>query len=285
MDNTNIYKNSIIIIGPSGVGKSLVSRRLGEVNRLPVINADLLRHCLKDPGELILKKAQVSSKIRELQNELEDNPSCNVYRTKHEIIRLTNEAWTLDRQREMRMLMPLVKNYEEMGFDAEVSKTIKEKYGDIAWHFYQKQFEIKLLEDIIKNLNQPCVIDMGGGMVVSLDEEYKKLDQKFREINQDLYLKHFDLDSIGFDKIQNVLKPFKNIIELELPTDYKKYDTRASRDPLNDTYISTNQYHTLASKSVSVGGLIVEDRLNDRALESVVRVINKHVQSEDLEMN
>ena len=67
----NIYKESIIVIGPVGVGKTTVSRRLGEINRMPVIITDLLKHCPKDLGDVYLKRSQVRSRINELKDELE----------------------------------------------------------------------------------------------------------------------------------------------------------------------------------------------------------------------
>ena len=80
-----------------------------------------------------------------------------------------------------------------------------------------------------------------------------------------------------------MFKPFKNVIALELPLDYKKdADSKASKDPLNDAYISSKQYDELATKKINTSGLFKDNRLDDRALNSIVRVINRHVQSEDL---
>lgn len=283
MDN-NIYKNSIIVIGPVGVGKSLVSRRLGEVNRMPVIMTDLLKHCPKDLGKIYLRKNDISKQITDYEDEIKYNPKCDIYRTEHKINTLKNEMWTLDKQIEMRLLMPNVRNFDEMGFNGHVSDYVRQNFGETAWHFYRKQFEIKLLEDIFNNMKEPFILDMGGGLPICLDEENKKLDEKFRSLNAEIYFKNFDLESIGFDKIQTLLKPFKNVIELELPQDYKQLNTRACTYDFNDVMIKSNQYKTLATKSINVGMLVKDNKVNDRALDSIVKVINKHVQSEELEM-
>lgn len=282
--NQNIYKESIIVIGPVGVGKSTVSRRLGEVNRMPVIITDLLKHCPKDLGGIYLQRSKIRTRINELKDDIEYNSKCDKYKANKELRKLNNDMWVLDKQVEMRMLLPNVKNFSDFGFKPEVSVYLRERFGDVAWHYYQKQFENKFMQDLINNLPKPCVIDMGGGLPISLDEEYVKLDKEFRSIDEKLYLQNFDLDGINFEIIKTMLEPFKNVVELELSTDYKKYDSRASRDPLNDVYLSTKQYGQLAKKTINASGLFSEDKLNDRALDGIVRVINKHVQSEDLEM-
>lgn len=282
--NQNIYKESIVVIGPVGVGKTTVSTRLGEVNRMPVIITDLLKHCPKDLGGVYLKRSQVRSRINELKDELEYNPSCDKYKITKELRQLNNDMWVMDKQVEMRLLLPNVKNFADFGFKPEVSVYLREKFGDVAWHYYQKQFEVKFMQDLINNLPKPCVIDMGGGLPISLDEEYEKLDKEFRSIDEKLYLENFDLEGVNFEAIKTMLEPFKNVIELQLPTDYKNFDSRASHDPLNDVYLATSQYGDLAKKSINVGGLFSENKLNDRALDGIVRVINKHVQSEELEM-
>ena len=164
MNNKNVYENSIVLIGPVGAGKSLISTKLGEKTGMPVITTDLLRHCPKSMEEIDTKKRQIVNRLAELDN----CDSLDV--DKVEIGWLKNQLWVCKRQKEMRTLLPNVPNYEEMGFDGRVSNYARD-LGLVEWHFYQKQFENQLLKSIVANMQTPAIIDMGGGMAISLDEE------------------------------------------------------------------------------------------------------------------
>ena len=105
-----------------------------------------------------------------------------------------------------------------MGFKQKVSTYIEKKFGKTAWHFYQKQFETLLLKEIVENIECPVILDLGGGMGISLDENYKKLEQLGRKIDNELFEKEFPhLDMIGFDKIKSLLLNFENIVNLQIP--------------------------------------------------------------------
>lgn len=259
-----VYDKSIILIGPVGVGKSLVSYKLAHKTNLPIISTDLLRHCPKDIKEIDKKIESLKKNIKEVNNN------------EKLINELKNDLWVCCMQKEMRELLPDVLNYEEMGFNDEVSSFLEKKFGIIAWHFYQKQFENQLLISLIENLKCPCIIDMGGGMSVCLTSKYKKLGEKFEKINKEIYLNNFKLDKINFSIIKNALKPFKNIIELQLPDDYENMD-KAYNDPLNNLFIESKQYGEIATHCIKTNNLIDGDTYNQDVLNNIIDDITKKI--------
>lgn len=270
MNNKEVYENSIVLIGPVGAGKSLISTKLGEKTGMPVITTDLLRHCPKNLEEIDAKERQIVNRFA----ELDDCNSLDV--DKVEIGWLKNQLWVCKRQKEMRTLLPNVPNYEEMGFDGRVSNYARD-LGLVEWHFYQKQFENQLLKAIVENLQTPAIIDMGGGMAISLDEEYEDIAYDLQDFNPVMFKKYVDMNQIGFNHIKETLAPFKNVVELVLPEEYKESMEKASLDKLNDKFISSGQYAMLATKHVSVEGLISEVDYNAERANQIVDEISAEV--------
>ena len=62
-------------------------------------------------------------------------------------------------------------------------------------------------------MQTPAIIDMGGGMAISLDEEYEDVANDLITFNPVMFKKYVDMDQIGFGIIQNALAPFKNVVE------------------------------------------------------------------------
>lgn len=146
---------------------------------------------------------------------------------------IQNQIELCEKQKELRKMFPNLPNYHEMGFKENVSNFLKDNFGMVAWHFYQKQFEIQLLKEVMKQVENPCIFDLGGGLPISLERDYILLDKRFRKINKEIYLKNFNLNLISFGNIKSILQSFKNVIYLRLPQDYKKIMERAGKDQLN----------------------------------------------------
>lgn len=234
---TEILEKSIILNGPIGSGKSLLSRILAKKLGYPVISTDAFRH-------LPSKKYFQNKAIEDLNEEEKA-----FYR--------------------LRQLLPNVPNYSEMGFNQKVDEIIYKNFGIVAWHFYQKQFETKLLSEIFSQLQTPSIIDLGGGMGISLDRDYEYLKDKAFELSPESFDKYFPLkEYIGFSKIKKLLGAFKNVVYLELPNNYHDYMDKA-RNILNPIFLSTNQYKMTATQSVSVKNLIYQSQPNWQKAENL----------------
>ncbi len=256
--------NVIFLIGPMGTGKTLLSHRLASRNNITVITTDMMRHCPKSMQELYTYKDKVANDIRHVHTLL-DNCTNETERTKylHDIERLRNNEWTVNRQIEMRKLLPNLPNYEEMGYDPRIAQMAHDKLGPIGWHFYQKQFENQLLKALTEQINFDCIVDMGGGMSVSLDDEYSKLIPIIcDQIGEEQYNKYLNPEMVGLEHIKQALAPYDNIVELQLPDDYKVNYKRAGEDKLNEAVIASGQYVDVAKHHIKVGGLLVNNQVD-----------------------
>lgn len=177
MENKNyVYENSIILIGPIGVGKSLLSATLSNILGLSQLNLDDLR---------------------------------SVY-------------------------------YPKYGFDKKLSDDLLKKDQKL-WLMYQKQFEIKMVEDILSKLSYPAIIDFGASQAHYFNESDKQ-------------------------KIAELLKPFNHVINLEFPNYATKF---AENETLNKSiFLKTNQYKKLAKYS------FISDIFDPQGLETTQSLNN-----------
>lgn len=269
-------EESIVLIGPVGAGKSLISSELSKRNNLPVITIDLMRHCPKNVEEIKKQQIRIREDIEYWKKELISCEELKKEEIKAQINKLKNDDWVCDRQIQIRTLLPNLPNYEDLGFNGQASKFLREKFGVVAWHFYQKQFENQLLQALTQQVDFACIIDMGGGMSISLDDEYSKLDKQFREIDEKLYTQHIDLTKVGFKHIQEALKPFKHIVELELPKDYASSMKKAEGNlEINELFIKSGQNKQLASHTIQVEGLTDGDKVDWNILKSICEEIEQ----------
>ncbi len=268
--NKQVLDNSIFVIGPVGTGKSLVSWALGKETGLPVITTDLLRHCPKTIKQIEFVQNKVRESIVKTKDELNTVTDENKRKElEQKLKKLKNDDWVCDRQKEMRKLLPKVPNYEDFGFNGDVSN-FANKMGDVAWHFYQKQFENQMLTCIVDQLDTPAIVDMGGGMAVSLDDEYAKIAGEISKQYPEQYKQHINLSCVGFNIIQRELAKCPNVVNLVLPKDYNSMDKASGNKNLNDKFVASGQYEKLANVNIPVDGLINGSSHNPEVLKQIV---------------
>ena len=253
----NVYRDSIVLIGPVGAGKSLLADEISARAGLPVVSSDKLRHLM---GLSQIKALDFSNLDEKQQKEF-----CNIAKLWETLLSVGfNEK-------------ELSNFYSKHGFDKNISQEIERKYGPIGWHCYQKQFEIELLKYISSNLNQPVILDLGAGMAISLDKDYERIKKRMRVEDRALYDHCFQC-SFSFKDIRKALNKFDNVIYLQLPKDYKTKMEKASKDRLNEVFLSTKQYDQLSTKTANVDGLIDGNKKNKERAEIVVDKILKEKQ-------
>lgn len=276
LNKSDILNKSIILIGPVGVGKSLISDKYSQLSGLPVITTDMMRFCDRNIENIINEQNLYLEKINNLDYEIIHCPDpIQKEELKTRQRNYMNKEWVCRRQIEMRKIFPNLPNYDDMGYDEFVCEYLRKNFGQIGWHYYQKQFENQLLTAMLEQTTTPCIFDMGGGMTISPDKDYAILDQKFREFDENLYLKHFNLDQIGFQHIEQALEPFKNVISLQLPTNYKSNMQKASNSELNPIFIATGQYDNIAKYHIDTTGLIQDSTPNIEKLSQILQQIKK----------
>ena len=141
------YKNSIVLIGPQGVGKTLVAKKLSQQTGLPIISTDVFRF-LPSLEEIRDYINDNSKDVRDLAKKSHFNGSA------YDMIRL-------------RTTFPNIPNYYQLGFDESVNNSF-----DIPYErgIYQTQFENALFDEICKNVNDPVILDTGCGSVLETDK-------------------------------------------------------------------------------------------------------------------
>lgn len=279
----NVAANSVVLIGPAGVGKSTIARELSAAKNMPVVTLDLLRHCPSSVEEIEKRKANFEAQIEVIKETINAGSQ---ERLSDELIKeyghLKNGVSDCEELMRLRKMFPNVPNYEQMGFKGEVSRLLDDNFGKVAWHFYQKQFENRLLKAVMEQATEPFIFDLGGGMAVSLDRDYVNLAKKFKELNAEEFEKNFNLSEIGFSHIQNILGQFSHVISLELPKDYAYRDTRSAKDELNPVFMSTGQYDELATDErhkINVGNLVlIRGGINKDRLTEIVETITSLTQ-------
>jgi len=255
-DRSKVYNESIVLIGPVGSGKSTISGALHQRTGLPVINLDIMRHCPMDMESINRAQQNAEYRIGAARFEMGKNPDPETRAMLEQQLRdAQNDSWMWSERAKIRKMLPNLPNYESMGFNGDVSHWLDDNYGRVAWHMYHKQFETQLLSALSQQLNVPAIIDMGGGMSVSLDKDYYPYYNSFQKLNPELFKANFDISKIGFNHIQDALAPFKNVVALQLPENTAEWGDRAKEDALNPYIIDSHQNEALATKSVSISGL------------------------------
>ena len=269
--SNSIYDNSIVFIGPIGVGKTLISRKLESVLGLPVVSTDLLRHCPHQIKDIEKRKAEIESERKYLKLKIS---ACSSEREKSalqkQLYDLNAEYDCRNRQIEMRLFLGDTINYEDMGYDERVANNLLQNFGEIAWHFYQKKFEFLLLKNVINALPSPCILDLGGGMSISLENDYKKLYTIIKSIDRNFAQKHLSPHPVKFREIKELLKPFKSIIYLKLPFDYKDQNSKSSKTSLNAPFISSGQYNEICTHTINTNNLFENDEISNQVLSEIV---------------
>lgn len=252
----NVYTDSIVLIGPVGVGKSLIAQELSLATGLPVISSDRLRHLI---GFWQIKNMDISKLDKNQQQEFGDSLK---------LWDVLLKAGISEKK--------LSNFYSKHGFSKELSQEIEKKYGPIGWHFYQKQFELELLRYITSKLKEPVILDLGAGMTISLDNDYQKVSQRMMSEDKNLYVACFNKKrSFSFKDIKKEIGKFQNVVYLQLPKDYKTKMDKASKDKLNDIFLSTKQYEELSKMTINVDELINGSEINKEKAKNIVSEIIK----------
>ncbi len=284
-------KSSIVLLGPTGVGKSIVAEELAKQTKLPHIWADTFRECPKDLKEIQRIIDLYKNRIENLEKQIAE--SGDDERKKNylsELNEFKKYLWRENNFLEQRKLFPDLPNYYDFGFDPRVANYFKNMFGVGAWHMYHKQFENMLLEEIVKRIDFPCILDLGGGMGACPEKFYNKTLQniencKTKFLTKEKLNSYLNLDKIKFNSIKNSLKDFGMVVEL---VNSGKTSSQKMQDEkeLNDILSFSKDYDKIATYKVDTAKMFDEDyNLNENVVKELSRQIackQKKLQMEDV---
>lgn len=266
-----IFEESYILIGPAGVGKTLVSEKLSKRTGLPVVSTDILGYCPKNIAEIEVRKKDILAEIKEIQEKLSRRRSDHQKALFTERLNwLENEARDCDREVKMRQMFPNLPNYFQLGFKGKASDDSLRKYGYLGWHYYHKQFETKLLAQLVKQLDRPCIIELGAGVPITFENQYLELSKKMAIEDFNFLTDNFNFHCSTFDKIKKAIKPFDNIVYLKPVSNGQSMCQRFHDTPLNKDFLATRQYEKLATITQDTDGLITQNGYNKKRMETVL---------------
>lgn len=285
MKNKKAPKGTTVLIGPMGVGKSLLARELSKKTGMPVLQLDLMRHCPKSIKDIERVEHDVILDIVGIREELDnagDSLSKEARKNLLETLKTKeNFVSVCERRKKLRAQYPNIPNYEDFGFkmSEEVGLINRAKeYGmdpNIIWSYYQKFYEIELLKQVPFHLTEPVILDMGGGVPVVLQKEFERCENRIKL----LMLSKSQLRSVipyspsemqvelnkAFDSFDK-----SNIVSLHLPKGYETQDRRSARDKLTAGFIASGQYDERAGVVVDTTGMVLADHNVDQEVVSNV---------------
>ncbi len=301
--NKKVLDKSVFLVGPAGCGKSLHSRTLGEKTGLPVINLDTMRHCPRDLDFLKGECERLDMAIRANRVLLDKAVGIEKRELQEKRNRLLSEHTRRVEQTRLRELLPNLPNYNDIqltihgGKDAGVYKmsfneklaegirNIAKSHGldpNVAWHNYQKPFEIALVQNMMEQLDFPAIIDFGGGMPISLERGYNGIERKAAELLGDLeefrQVIPFDGETLTQETLYTFGQlPENKVVYFKAPEDMyanpEKYQDskgmgRLMADGLNPEFIGTGQYADIAGVTIETQNAIGGAEINFDAVAS-----------------
>lgn len=289
-NNSHAKEKSIVLVGPIGVGKSIVAEELAKQTGLPHIWADTFRECPKDLKEIQSIVELYKNRIENLEKQIAE--CSDDERKKNYLIELDEYKrylWRENNFLEQRRLLPDLPNYFDFGFDPRVANYFKNMFGVGAWHMYHKQFENMLLEEIVKRIDFPCILDLGGGMGACPEKVYHETLQniescKTKFLTKEKLNSYLNLDKIKFSIIENSLKDFGMVVEL-VNSGKTSSQKMQNEKELNDILSCSKDYDRLANYKVDTAKMFDKNcNLNEKVVKELAsRIVceQKNLQGEE----
>ena len=273
-------KEHIVFCGPIGVGKSTLSRPFASKTGLAVFSLDRLRNLSHIPlihSEIESIRKELLETDKALLREFDPEKFAALKKDRNSL-REDLEMWEAQLQlREDPRIGDSFKNYDDMGYDfrlvCKMMDIAKENGMDkhIAWHYYQKYFEIQMIKQIAAQLDEKAIIDLGGGMPVVLVDEYlafehllEGMGKEGRDILAAMPMRAKDMLKATREAMSAFDK--SKVVSLHLSPTYSEreidgkpnpdYNDKAARCTLNPKFIETAQYDEVAGIVIETQGIV-----------------------------
>ncbi len=278
--STPISKQHIVLCGPMGVGKSIISRPLAAATGLPVYSLDRLRylpHLNIINEELATIEQEIAQADLDYVQERDIKAAGRVLADKKSC-KEDKEIWESQKAlREDPCIGDLLQNYDEMGYNFRTSCRLMEIAKanginkNIAWHYYQNSFEIMLIKNFIANLDRKAIIDFGGNMPIVLAEECLAFEKILEGMGQEGEALLAEMPMRARDMIREKEKMMglfdkSKIVSLHLAPTYNEpvidgepnpdFNNKAAKSNLNPYFVESGQFDAIAGVVVETQGMV-----------------------------
>ena len=255
-------ENSICLIGPIGVGKSLFAESLSKKSHIPVISMDDFKHL---------------PKLNELEKWRRDLSTCPYHYSEYKVNKLF----------ELRQKYKKKKNYADFGYSQEVEKDLVNSYGTGARDFYNKQFENMLLEEMKQKIEGKVIFEISAGVPINFDEDFNAIKNQMLEREPEKFEKYFpNSNYIGSEQTEKLFSDLKNKLYLQLPKNEKNYGNASIREKgTNTRLINTKQYEKLSTVKVSTDNFFEQKKINKSEIDKSAELIYSQINSQGNQIN
>ena len=258
MSKKQVYKNSIILIGPSCVGKTLISEELSARTQMPVFSVDDILFFLAEMRNNGLKNTSLGrAKYKKLQQhfaysykpiKITKRDKEKVDYLNESIDRLIEKYQIYDEYFELKRYKDFYDNYWEIG-SALAETDISNEFSV----YLSQVYTTILIQDIIDGLDVPAIID------VSAPDGWFSLDYKPNEHDKKILDRlgfHFNFEETLADH-HEIFSKFGQKVFLQPGIDYKQRQT--SEYSGNDVLVNNlDRFHHYADLMISVNGLFYD---------------------------
>ena len=247
MEDKNL-KESIILIGPTCVGKSLVAGELQKKLDLPILSIDDLIHFIDMEQRGILSPSQKAKEayLKECIKEVESDKSIPGKHLKAMEIKLLTDYVDLYSYY-CNMVGPLKKFYS---IADDYTTSVRSATNSIESIYCYKDYAFKLLEASLQRINQPIIIDQPAPIGFKAKKISLLSKIKLNALSQNISPEILD------SRIENFLRGATTIL-LEPGLDYNLRNANPSRE--NDLLIDgIGSFYDSADLVISTNGLFNE---------------------------
>jgi len=190
MDKENLQK-SYMLIGPSGIGKSLISKELSKKTGLPVFSIDEIIEYTKDryrlgyPGFFINERKlfkYYKRVAREYGPHLEKGSFADL--KQNEMLKELTELFFYYRKQ-----LDDFKEIKQAYLDyLSQNERLSNAFSALVDTFIFQRFTVNVFKIIVNKINRPVIFDMpcNFGWIMPDDEIYDKLDLNYQKLNEEM---------------------------------------------------------------------------------------------------
>lgn len=254
--NEEVLKNSIVLIGPMSVGKSLISGELKDMTGYEVISVDELEDNARNyddnegVGTNIFSRLVQTLMLKIKSSCLMGHPKLTRNQKRMQKATINN---IFKSYKKYEKLCGGYKIYESL-LDEDYSVRKNRTLNDTQRLLYKQIFYIKLLKPVLERLKKPVIIDTCGMSWIDLDKFKNEL-----EVKADCNIECINDYENSLKMIKEFSSRFGTKIYLRAEEDYFNSSSQEIHSHFNQMLLSySDGYAPLSNYSISSNGIYLD---------------------------